>query len=50
MRTVGQNNLAPLRDGIRQRGRAGISLVVAEASYHCRLVRAWDIQIPREVW
>jgi hypothetical protein len=26
--------LAPLRDGIRQRGRAGIFLVVAEAGDH----------------
>ena len=50
MRTVGQNNLAPLRDGIRQRGRAGIFLVVAEAGDHCRLARAWDMQISREVW
>jgi len=43
MRTVGQNNLAPLRDGIRQRGRAGIFLVVAEAGFYCRLAGIWDM-------
>jgi hypothetical protein len=35
--------LALLRDGIRQRGRAGILLVVAEAGHHCRLARVWDM-------